>query len=526
MTQKPDDTQAVTNTYHHGILILITAGLFISSCGLIPETPVEVTQIPSPGALRTPTSLELKPTKETPASLTPSPSRTVQLPETDQIVFTIPNTEPWSGKEGEPRPNWLGWGAETFTVAPNGSFWIADTAVDPDRLLYYSPQGELLQEISLLDKVVVFPYDLIVAQDALWVLDISAEDPKVVRFGADGELLSWFDIPDLIMTDDGQFVANGVFNLWIGEEDELILRGINGLYELLDAFGEMVAQPLDALAYYEHTYQVGIYDQATGQLPIFVDGAPFETSPDFFVEAEPFLGFNPDGSFAIAGYVQDNEYQMDHLVKYYTPVGELLGTARQRPQTFYKDWNHHLAFGPDGSIYQLLSNPDHSVQIVRLGFAKNLTPRSETLLATPTPLTPLLPSESAMTGEEQARKTLIGFFTDLSIGNYTEATARFGGEVDEYLRDPLPSESVEAYWEYLCEYLWCLPVAEITDTVQASENEYTFYTVFMQQDGTRFEIGACCGGDPAATPPVWQFAYPVQKIDGVWKVMRGPIFTP
>jgi len=114
----------------------------------------------------------------------------------------------------------------------------------------------------------------------------------------------------------------------------------------------------------------------------------------------------------------------------------------------------------------------------------------------------------------------------LSAGNYAEAAVRFGGEVDEYLRDPLPGESVEAYWEYLCDFYWCLPVAEITDVEQVSEDEVIFYTVFMQPDGTRFEIGACCGGDPAATPPVWQFAYPVQKIDGAWNVMRPPIFTP
>jgi hypothetical protein len=78
----------------------------------------------------------------------------------------------------------------------------------------------------------------------------------------------------------------------------------------------------------------------------------------------------------------------------------------------------------------------------------------------------------------------------------------------------------------MCGFLWCLPVADITDTEQVSEDEFIFYTVFMQPDGTRFAIGACCGGDPAATPPVWQFAYPVKKIDGVWKVMREPLFTP
>jgi hypothetical protein len=524
MAHKPDDPQAVANPDHYGILILITASLFISSCASIPATPVEVTQIPSPGALQTSTPLEIKPTKETPASLTPAPSETFQLPETDQIVFTIPNTEPWSGREGDARPDWMGWGAETFTVAPDGTFWIADTAVYPNRLLQYNPQGELLKEIALQD-IVVYAYNVLVTQEGIWVLDISAEQPKVVKLSLDGELLSGVDITKAIMTTDGSFLTNGAFRLFPGEEGELLLASINGYYELLDAFGEIGAQPMDALTYYGHTYQVGTYDQTTGKLPISVDGVPLEISPDFIIET-PFLGFNPDGSFVLAGYMEAADNPADWQVRYYGAAGNILGTARQRPQTFYKDWNHHLAFGPDGSVYQLLSNPDHSVQIVRLGFAESLPPRPETLLATPTPLTPLSPSESSATDEEQARNVLLAFFANLSTGNYAQAAAHFGGEVSEYARAPMPGETIDAYWEYVCGFLWCLPVAEITGVEQVSENEYLFYVVFMQQDGTRFEIGACCGGDPAATPPMWQFAYPVEKIDGVWKVVRGPLFTP
>jgi hypothetical protein len=328
------------------------------------------------------------------------------------------------------------------------------------------------------------------------------------------------------MTDNGQFVSNGVFSLLLGDDGALLLDSVTGYYELIDATGKITARPLEALAYYGHTYQKGIYDQATGRLPIYVDGIPFETSPDFFVEA-PFLGFNPDGSFAIAGAVESAEHQVDHQVKYYRVSGELLGTARQRPQTFYKDWNHHLALGPDGSVYQLLSNLDHSVEILRLGFSVELPPVEELPVLTTTRLTALLPVEPAVTDEEQARNTLLMFFDDLSTGNYAEAAPHFGGEFNEYARAQLPGETIDAYWEYVCTtVLWCLPIAEIAETERVSENEYIFHVVFVQPDGTRFVIGACCGGDPAATPPVWQFAYPVQKIDGVWKVMREPLFTP
>ncbi len=263
-----------------------------------------------------------------------------------------------------------------------------------------------------------------------------------------------------------------------------------------------------------------------GDFHIYVDGDLFEAPPDFFVEGEPFLGFNADGSFPITGYVRDETSQVDYQVKYYTPAGELLGTARHYPQTFYKDFNHHLAFGADGSVYQLLSNPDHSVQVVRLGFPEDLLPREQPITASPTPLSVLPPFEPETTDEDQAGNVLLAFFSELYTGDYGAAAARFGGEIGEYARAPMPGETEEEYWEYLCGFMWCLPVAEITDVEQVSENEFVFYIVFVHTDGSRFEIGACCGGDPAATPPVWQFAYPVQKIEGEWKVMRGPLFTP
>jgi hypothetical protein len=332
-----------------------------------------------------------------------------------------------------------------------------------------------------------------------------------------------------MMTEDGQFVSNGVSNLLLGEHNEILLNGVNGWYELLNASGEVTAQPLQALSYSGHTYRTGNYDASTGNIPVFLDGALLETPADFIVGGYPFLGINPDGSFALAGYgyAQNDVNWSDEQIMYYSSSGRLLGTARQRPQIFYKDANHHLAFGPDGSVYQLLSNLDHSVQILRLGFSAELPPLSDLPILKPMQLTALKPSKSATTDEEQARNALLAFFDYLSAGNYAEAAPHFGGEFGDYGRPQTPGETIDAHLDDVCTaVLWCLPVADITDTEQVSENEFIFHVVFMQPDGTRFEIGACCGGDPAATPPVWQFAYPVQKIDGVWKVMRELLFTP
>jgi hypothetical protein len=382
-----------------------------------------------------------------------------------------------------------------------------------------------LQELSLQDSV-LYAYNLLVTGQDIWVLDISSQPPRVVNLSLEGEVLSVVELPQALMAADGNYITNGAFRLFQGEEGELLLSTINGYYELVDARGEIVARLMEAFTYNGHIYQDKSYREATDGSPIFVDGVPLEIPPEF-TYAPSFLGFNPDGSFALAGYVQTGDYTVDHQVRYYDAMGNVLGMARQYPQTFYKDWNHHLAFGPDGSVYQLISNPDYSVQVMRLGFTNNLPPMPTIPSFTSTPpLSALAPSITAATDEEQARNSLLTFFSDLSAGNYIEAAQLFGGEKDAFMRAPLPGETTEAYWEYICGYSWCLPIAQVSHTDQTSEDEYLFYVVFVQPDGTRFEIGACCGGDPAATPPVWQFAYPVRQVDGEWKVMRAPLFTP
>ena len=504
MVKEPSTMNKTTTAF-------VLTSLLINSCIIMPK------------AQQTPT---MPPEFETATALPISPSAvpSLHLPETDQIIFTIPNPEPASGREGEARPDWLGWGAETFVVAPDGSFWIDDTAVYPNRLLHYSPQGELLAKISL-ENMVVYAYDLAITQNSLWILDVSSQPPKIVQLDMNGTYQSSIEYLPKLRSQNDQLLFGGRFNLSVGSKGELLFETHNGRYEMIDASGKITARPLKALEYYGHTYQTGIFNEADNTLPIYVDSTLLDIDPEFFVEM-PFLGFQPDGSFAVAGWVEDSEHQIDHQVRYYSVTGELLGTARQQPQTFGKDWNHHLAFGPDGSVYQLLSNWDHSVQILRLGFSDELTPLALPA-PTSTPLTALQPSDSATTDEEQARNALLAFFSELSAGNYEEAAAYYGGEKIEYAREQSPSEMIGEYWEYICTtVLWCIPVTEITETEQISDSEFIFSVVFTTPDGMRFEMGACCGGDPAASPPVWQFAYPVRKIDGKWKVMRGPVFTP
>ncbi len=167
--------------------------LFFSGCARIPVTAVEISQTPSaaPSAVAMTATLAATELLET---IPPAPTPFLQLPEEDQVLFTIPNPEHWSGKEGDSRPDWKGWGAAAFDVAPDGSFWIADTAVFPNRLLHYSPGGELLREISL-EGLVVHVYDLAVSAENIWLLDISSQPAKSGSTRSGGEYLASLDAP-------------------------------------------------------------------------------------------------------------------------------------------------------------------------------------------------------------------------------------------------------------------------------------------------------------------------------------------
>jgi hypothetical protein len=181
-------------------------------------------------------------------------------------------------------------------------------------------------------------------------------------------------------------------------------------------------------------------------------------------------------------------------------------------------------------VYQLVSNPDHSVEVVRLGFKPEAPPLPEiTATLTPTPLAPLLPSWTVVpTGaseEEQARQALLAFFALLAEGRYADGGALFGGD---YQSTPYgsPGDDLGAWWQTACDSMMCLPAAAITDAQQSGMEEYTFFVEFLWNDGTIYVQGPCCGGSPSERPSVWQFAYPVQKIDGQWKVMHTPLFVP
>lgn len=151
-------------------------------------------------------------------------------PTSIQVVFT--NIQPISGREGDPRPDWLGWGAQAFAIALDGTFWIADSAAHPQRLIHLDRQGELIDIISL-DSLNIKVFDLAVTQNSIWVLDLSAQPAERVQLDFSGSKLLSVDFPpDLHIGPEDEPVQNEISSLLIGNETDPFLIGSNGIYQL------------------------------------------------------------------------------------------------------------------------------------------------------------------------------------------------------------------------------------------------------------------------------------------------------
>ena len=455
-------------------------------------------------------------------------------PETE-VVFTITNDEPLSGVAGEPVPDWLAWGAQAFTVAPDGSFWILDeAAAHPPRLLHYGPEGARLGEISLEGQV-AGAVDVVVGE-VIWVLDIASQPARVVSFDRDGLLLDAVSIPETLFEHEGVYVSNMLDDLQLGEWGELVLKGPAGpdLYEFLDEAGETSARRLEGADYGGHLYRTEYPDL------VIVDGHSIEidpVTPDGNVIGIDLLGVRPDGDFYAA--VTEERVMAGQTTGYlrvvhaYTLNGDHLGVSLPPESAVWVESNRDLAVGLDGALYALVSREDHSVEVLRLGFAPELsvTPAPVPPVS-PVPLTPLLPAWATpppgVPDLEIARNALLAFFTYLNEGRYSDAAALYGGPLDAIIvPDPgSPPADPGQFWEEACFLLQCLLVADIVEEEQVAPDEFRFLVEFMWDDGTRFVLGPCCGASKADMPPVWQFPYTVKVVAGQFVVMEPPQYVP
>ncbi|HEU0296955.1 MAG TPA: SH3 domain-containing protein [Anaerolineales bacterium] len=156
--------------------------------------------------------------------------------------------------------------------------------------------------------------------------------------------------------------------------------------------------------------------------------------------------------------------------------------------------------------------------------------------STPTPIviaacTPANTTETPLEGMEKARSTLVSFFELLNHREYEKAAALYGGEY-QGLRDWNPLFDPQDYAALLkngCEIngLQCLRVKRIVDEKVVSLAEYHFRAEFVNEDGSLFVLGPCCGGNATDMPPQSQFDYRViRDCTGKFLVLDLPVYVP
>ena len=129
-----------------------------------------------------------------------------------------------------------------------------------------------------------------------------------------------------------------------------------------------------------------------------------------------------------------------------------------------------------------------------------------------------------------AERTLIGFFQALSDRDYEGAVRLYGGSYQQ-LRAMNPQsepDDLASLWQTGCEVngLVCLPVGQVVERANISEQELLFTVEFREDDGQVFSLGPCCGADDPTAAPLVRFEYHVLYQDGVYLVWDMPVLLP
>ncbi len=128
-----------------------------------------------------------------------------------------------------------------------------------------------------------------------------------------------------------------------------------------------------------------------------------------------------------------------------------------------------------------------------------------------------------------AREALTSYFSLLHAGRYSEATHYYGGTYD-ILRDWNPDVDEDDYatlFKRGCTSngLRCLRIRIIAREEEISPTEFGFIVEFINDDGTLFARGPCCGTEEEE-PPQTQFCFTVKKVDDRFLVQEMPVYVP
>jgi hypothetical protein len=131
---------------------------------------------------------------------------------------------------------------------------------------------------------------------------------------------------------------------------------------------------------------------------------------------------------------------------------------------------------------------------------------------------------------ERAQEALVTFFSLLNEHRYSEAIQRYGGNYDALRawNPELPQDDYVKLFENGCTQngLECLRVRTVVQEEVVSPTEFRFVVDFMNDDGTLFARGPCCGATESEMPTQTQFEYTVRNVGNRFLVQDLPVYVP
>jgi hypothetical protein len=329
-----------------------------------------------------------------------------------EVVFSVPVGEKGVHYAGVGKSEMPAWGPLAFAVAPDGSFWIADTAADPDRLLHHSSIGELLDIIEL-DETLVGVSDLAVTSSELIILAGAPIPPKVARLTLKGAVIASYDLPEGLRLEDG------LSGISLADQGQVLIeRGYGASLSQLVRTGRTTSfAPLEGYRWNGRVYSTvsaSADSQDLSRDMLMIGKQPVVVKVDRELGSLQLLGDDSRGGvFAVVDDIAFTPYfQVDQTVRHFSASGELLGIARIPEDLRYVAVEHELAIGPQGDVYLMLPLPDR-LEIRRLQFVRQL----ESVLP-PAPQTDALaqaPAAPAATCSRDSMMQIAASYTSNSV---------------------------------------------------------------------------------------------------------------
>ncbi|MDC0708910.1 hypothetical protein POL68_10570 [Stigmatella sp. ncwal1] len=256
----------------------------------------------------------------------------------------------------------MAWGPGGFAIAPDGTYWIADTAAR--RLLHY---GRDCQQLGVIEpKDVVGITALAVSKDSLYVLDVSAAEPTVLHLGLSG-------------VEHGRHVVDRrVTGVALGERGNLLVESDYGarFEQLLDRDGRVARAAVAGLSREGVSYQASPADLSQNEAhtgTLTVGGRTVSVSVPNDLGGLRVLSVGSDGGFfaKLDEVALVSDFRVDQTVRRYDREGRLLGMARVPLAERYTYVQANVATAPDGDAF-ILHTTREGAEIQRLVFRQTL----------------------------------------------------------------------------------------------------------------------------------------------------------